>query len=205
MSDLLNSYCDSEAAHANEQREHYFHVSPNQHQSKLVSRVLAHALSPANAPTPTMVSLIDGCILRANESLCKLLNFQSDVLETLVVPNLVHPDDRTRYNTQIVRMLATSAEFDTLNVRIVNSNGWIIKTQGEISCVKNEHSIPQWLVIRVLKHEFVNEKVANMGEIRNHHCVCQQIKHNRERLLRSDLKIPFNGTCNPFVYCCNTL
>jgi PAS domain S-box-containing protein len=160
-------------------------------ENSLVLSVIA-ALNQVNANIPTVVTVIDGCIIKANEAMCKLLGYSSSEMQTLMMPNLICCEDKSKHNVKLLHMLAADAPVSNHHVRMIDSKGYIINVVKEVCCIRNDSGVPQWIITRITSFERTNEYI-DMNERELVHCICDHNKSSREKLLYNDASMPFHG------------
>lgn len=108
---------------------------------------------------PTLISLTDGCIIKCNIPFCNLLVQPLLSIESTLVQNLIHPEDRPQYHFLLMQVLSNSAEVAPLNVRLLDHNRRAIRVHFEVCSILNCQMLPQWLVFRAISHTQLNEVV----------------------------------------------
>jgi hypothetical protein len=135
---------------------------------------IVDAIAQDNNVVPTIVTMVDGCVLKANNALNKLLA-SSNGLPTpqrTMVHNILHPEDMSIHHIQLLKLLASNSDTSKYEIRMVNVDCRAIKVTMEVVCIRNDNALPQWLVIRVLSametNEFVRPELINQQQ-----CSCQ--------------------------------
>jgi len=146
------------------------------------------------AKSPTTVTLTDGCIVKTNEAFCVLLGYTAKQLESTMIQNIIHPDDKNINNLLLLQMLAANSDTCTHDIRLVTGSRRVIKVVQEVCCIRNNNGIPQWLVTRMTSHQLLDEYVPE-DKMNYQRCICHH-KSDCDRVLFNEEPAPF---CEMFV------
>jgi PAS domain-containing protein len=171
-------------------------VSPNTvitHQSATpmngVITSIIEAIAQDNNVVPTIVTMVDGCVLKTNNALNKMLASSQGLMapQRTMIQNMIHPEDMAIHHIQLLKLLASNTDTSRYELRLVNTDFRAIKTMIEVVCIRNDNALPQWLIIRVLSamelNEFVRPDLMNQQQ-------CNCTHHEQEAGMMKDLCTP---------------
>lgn len=99
-----------------------------------------------NAPHPMAIIGVDGKIVYATRSLCRLLGFSRDELSALAASEVIHPDDRDTESAQRTRLAAADIGRYELVQRCVRKDLVAVWTRMAVSAVRTGTLEPSYFV-----------------------------------------------------------
>lgn len=120
---------------------------------------------------PLFVSLLDGCILKVNSVFTKLIEYTSEEMESTMIQNIIHPDDKNQANILILQMLSTNSDSVTHDVRYMTPFGRVILCVQEVTAIRNQYQSVQWLSYKILSSKQL-EEIVRGDRIGVQSCVC---------------------------------
>nr|CAG4712635.1 unnamed protein product [Naegleria fowleri] len=125
--------------------------------------ILGDDKSIMNHTIPSMVTLLDGFIVKVNEAMKDMLGFSNvgEIEFQAMVQNFLHPQDVIKHDILLLQMLSTNTDSCKHPIRFVNRIGKCVLLATEFCCIRNELGLPQWIVIRLSQP---NLKISNIEE-----------------------------------------
>ncbi|KAG2373611.1 hypothetical protein C9374_011900 [Naegleria lovaniensis] len=104
-----------------------------------------------NHTIPSMVTLLDGFIVKVNEAMKDMLGFSNvgELEFQAMAQNFLHPQDIIKHDILLLQMLSTNTDSCKHPIRFVNRIGKCLLLTTEFCCIRNELGLPQWIVIRL--------------------------------------------------------
>ncbi len=101
------------------------------------------------APIGLGVVTLDGRILQANGAWADIVGHPRDVLESMHVTDIVHPDDRADSVAEVERLLTGQATSVRAEKRYLHAEGHAVWVQMDVSLVRDDHGRPRHLIAQI--------------------------------------------------------
>ncbi|MFU2210040.1 PAS domain S-box protein [Solidesulfovibrio sp. C21] len=107
----------------------------------------------------------EGNFLRVNEAFCEFMGYPAEVLTTMEVLELTHPDDRVSSTRLMARAVSGEAEHFRFEKRYFHASGRVIWGRVSARLVRDAAGAPRYIISHVLD---VTESRRNSGQIALH-------------------------------------
>jgi PAS domain S-box-containing protein len=154
-------------------------VLENSRDNKVVAGILSRL---DTVSSPSMLCCTDGCIIKVNDDFSKIIGYTSEELESTMLQNFSHPDDKVASNILVLQLIASNSDSVTHDVRYVTPEGKVVFVVQEVMGIRNIHGHFQWLVYKITKEGSLGEIVGH-DRMRIQNCYCNHKISNQSLIV----------------------
>lgn len=99
-----------------------------------------------SSPAAMIIISPHGPFLYANPSACRTFGYSGDELSLLTINDITHPDDREKSQRRFKELLTGKKEVIYYEKRYLTKDGSILWGNASLSCVRDRHGAPLYLV-----------------------------------------------------------
>ncbi|KAL9649661.1 hypothetical protein ABK040_003338 [Willaertia magna] len=116
-----------------------------------------------NFTIPCAITLLDGLIIKVNEAMKEMIGFKflNEMENCKMIQSFIHPNDLMKNDLFLLQMLSTNNDTGKNSIRFVNRNGRASSFLMEVTYIRNDMGLPQWVVLRILNNEGININANN--------------------------------------------